>query len=138
MWRQQNNNNLDDFDQLMVLMSAKQMQEDGDFDNTKVMVNFSLQFLINCLKTIYFHLQLHPADRSSSVHECFFCGFSAPNRPTLLVTCYFILKFSCCSNGWMLIVLVVYMQAHTQLCKERPRWDFECIGCGNEYQSERL
>ena len=43
MWRQQNkNNSRDNFDQLMVLMSVKQLQEDGDFDNTKVMVNICL------------------------------------------------------------------------------------------------
>ena len=30
------------FDQLMVLMSVKQLQEDRDFDNTKVMVNICL------------------------------------------------------------------------------------------------
>ena len=29
-------------------------------------------------------------------------------------------------------------QAHLQLCPERPRWDHECLFCGNEYETERF
>ena len=50
----------------------------------------------------------------------------------------FIKQFNCHSNIYVYIIHYMFMQAHIQLCQERPRWDFECIGCGNEYQSERL
>ena len=55
---------------------------------------------------------------------------------TLLVVQPFWLVLYTCIH-----VLVIWhicnIQAHIQICSERPRWEFECIFCGQEYETER-
>ena len=64
-------------------MSLYQMQEDADFDNAKV----NLLLVIWCIMMFFMSLsfQLHPKDRSSIPHDCFYCGASAKSKPALLV-----------------------------------------------------
>ena len=43
MWRQANKvEGKDDFLELLTLMSARQMQEDADFDNAKVLIQINI------------------------------------------------------------------------------------------------